>query len=166
MSQVQKPPDPPGGQSRLVGSHRRGVHRRCPGVPHPHQTRTAERPPNRGGHHHQTHGRLQRARRRHLLQTRHAQRPALGSRQRLDLARLRHVRPPPGQKTATASASPAHPLGAALTAVSMNSSANVKDARGGGGENYLVDSKGGKDVLLGKTPQGPAATTPVPFAGS
>ncbi|KQQ96057.1 hypothetical protein ASF72_19170 [Arthrobacter sp. Leaf141] len=55
------------------------------------------------------------------------------------------------------------PLGAALTAVSMNSSANVKDARGAG-ENYLVDSKG-KDVLLGKTPQGPAATTPVPFAG-
>jgi hypothetical protein len=45
----------------------------------------------------------------------------------------------------------------------MNSSANVKDARGAG-ENYLVDSKG-KDVLLGKTPQGPAATTPVPFAG-
>jgi hypothetical protein len=55
------------------------------------------------------------------------------------------------------------PLGAALTAVSMNASANVVDARGAG-ETYMLDSKG-KDVLLGKTPEGPAATTPVPFAG-
>ncbi|QOI65997.1 hypothetical protein IG195_21965 (plasmid) [Arthrobacter sp. TES] len=55
------------------------------------------------------------------------------------------------------------PLGAALTAVSMNASANVVDARGAG-ETYMLDSKG-KDVLLGKTSEGPAATTPVPFAG-
>lgn len=55
------------------------------------------------------------------------------------------------------------PLGAALTAVSMNASANVVDARGAG-ETYMLDSKG-KAVLLGKTPEGPAATTPVPFAG-
>jgi hypothetical protein len=55
------------------------------------------------------------------------------------------------------------PLGAALAAVSMNASANVVDARGAG-ETYMLDSKG-KDVLLGKTPEGPAATTPVPFAG-
>jgi hypothetical protein len=55
------------------------------------------------------------------------------------------------------------PLGAALAAVSMNASANVMDARGAG-ETYMLDSKG-KDVLLGKTPEGPAATTPVPFSG-
>jgi len=55
------------------------------------------------------------------------------------------------------------PLGAALTAVSMNASANLKSARGAG-ELYLVDSKG-KDVLLGKTPNEAAATSPASFAG-
>jgi len=55
------------------------------------------------------------------------------------------------------------PLGAALTAVSMNASANVISARKAV-ELYGMESKG-KDVLLGKTPDGPAATSPASFAG-
>jgi len=55
------------------------------------------------------------------------------------------------------------PLGAALTAVSMNASANLKSAKGAGAL-YIVDSKG-KDVLLGRTPNEPAATSPASFAG-
>jgi hypothetical protein len=55
------------------------------------------------------------------------------------------------------------PLGAALTAVSMNASANVISARKAV-ELYTVDSKG-KDVLLAKTPDEAAATSPASFAG-
>ncbi|MDQ0733507.1 hypothetical protein [Arthrobacter sp. B1I2] len=55
------------------------------------------------------------------------------------------------------------PLGAALTAVSMNASANVISARKAV-ELYTMESKG-KDVLLGKTPDEPAATSPASFAG-
>lgn len=55
------------------------------------------------------------------------------------------------------------PLGAALTAVSMNASANLVNAHEAG-ETYLMDSKG-KDVLLAKTPDAPAATSPASFAG-
>jgi hypothetical protein len=55
------------------------------------------------------------------------------------------------------------PLGAALTAVSMNASANVTSARKAV-ELYTMESKG-KEVLLGKTPEEPAATSPASFAG-
>ncbi|MDR7161742.1 hypothetical protein [Arthrobacter sp. BE255] len=55
------------------------------------------------------------------------------------------------------------PLGAALAAVSMNASANLVDARKTV-ELYTLDSKG-KEVLLEKTPNEPAATSPASFAG-
>jgi hypothetical protein len=55
------------------------------------------------------------------------------------------------------------PLGAALTAVSMNASANLISARKTV-ELYTMDSKG-KEVLLAKTPNEPAATSPASFAG-
>lgn len=55
------------------------------------------------------------------------------------------------------------PLGAALAAVSMNTSGNLKGARRTV-ELYAMDSKG-KDLLLGKTPEAPAGTSPASFAG-
>lgn len=55
------------------------------------------------------------------------------------------------------------PLGAALAAVSMNASANLINARKTV-ELYTMDSKG-KEVLLEKTPNEPAATSPASFAG-
>lgn len=55
------------------------------------------------------------------------------------------------------------PLGAALTAVSMNAAGNLVNARQAG-EFYGIDSPG-KEILLNKTPDKAARTTPVTFAG-
>lgn len=55
------------------------------------------------------------------------------------------------------------PLGAALTAVSMNAAGNLINARQAG-EFYAIDSPG-KEVLLGKTPDKAARTTPATFSG-
>lgn len=55
------------------------------------------------------------------------------------------------------------PLGAALTAVSMNAAGNLINARKAG-EIYGIDSPG-KELLLAKTPDKAAMTTPVAFSG-
>lgn len=55
------------------------------------------------------------------------------------------------------------PLGAALTAVSMNAAGNLINAKRAG-EAYILDSPG-KKVLLDKTPDNAAMTTPVAFSG-
>lgn len=55
------------------------------------------------------------------------------------------------------------PLGAALTAVSMNAAGNLINARKAG-EFYGIDSPG-KEVLLAKTPDKAAMTAPPSFSG-